>query len=148
MTSPESVADFSQVQLTALVELMLMAASADGVVSDIENRRIARNVEKSTNGAVGAETLQNMMTTAINRIDSGDRDSRLASIKKRLRAAAAVEGALRMAIQVAFVDGKIGARETQFLTHAAAEFGLSSEVALQLLAEGRTISLAPTPPVA
>ena len=94
MTSPESVADFSQVQLTALVELMLMAASADGVVSDIENRRIARNVEKSTNGAVGAETLQNMMTTAINRIDSGDRDSRLASIKKRLRAAAAVEGAL------------------------------------------------------
>ena len=46
MTSPESVADFSQVQLTALVELMLMAASADGVVSDIENRRSARNVEK------------------------------------------------------------------------------------------------------
>jgi len=111
--------ELSDPKLEALVEMMFLAASADGEFSDVERTHFKSSVESLTDGRVSGEKLELLLSQARTNLEGSGREARLASVKERLPDPGARKVALSLAIQVTAADGIIRTSERELIMETA-----------------------------
>jgi len=127
-------------ELEAFVELMFLAAAADGVVNDAERAAFRGQVLKNTHGQLDAALVDQVLTHLERELHGVDRGKQLASIRDRLRDPRKRRAALVHAARVVLADGVLALDEVEFLHRALSALGepLSfTEDILRLLHEAR-----------
>lgn len=114
-----AVAGLSDAKLEALVEMMFLAASADGEFSDVERQHFLKSVESLTSGRLTMGTLEGLLTRAQGELAASSREQRLSAVKERLPDAGARKVALSLAIQVTAADGIIRTSERELIMDTA-----------------------------
>src|SRR5690348_12021143 len=94
---PPSLRNLDEPRLEALVEIMFLAAFADGEFGDEERVHFLKGVESLTDRRVSSATLGRLMETILEGLRTSGRAARLASVKERLTD----PGARRAALSVA-----------------------------------------------
>ncbi len=126
--------------LEALVETMVLAASADEDFSAEERSELAASIGKLAQGTAHEQALQgDALTTMLESAEAGlasdGREARIASVKERLPDAAACKAALGMAISVTAVDGIVRTSERELIMELAEGLGVDRNDAADLVAE-------------
>ena len=92
-----AVKGLTEDKLEALIEIMFLAASADGEFSDVERQHFAKSVDTLTEGAVAGNKLDALLSRAKQDLDAASRSERLQAVKERLPEAGARKVALGLA---------------------------------------------------
>lgn len=127
--------DLPQPKLEALVEMMFLAASADGEFSDEEQTHFKKSLESLTSTRLDPAELDALLERAKTDLDTHGREARLAAVKERLPEAGARKVALSLAIQVAAADGIIRTSERELIMDTAEALDIDRDVAADLVAE-------------
>jgi uncharacterized tellurite resistance protein B-like protein len=120
-------------KLEALIEMMFLAASADGEFSDVEREHFAKSVESLTEGRIVGDALEQLLRRAKQTLDESDRLARLQSVKQRLPEPQARTVALGLAIQVAAADGIIRTSERELILDTAETLEIDRDEAADLV---------------
>lgn len=123
-------------KLEAVVELMYLAAYADGEVVAEERDVFASHVTGVTNGVLSREAMTAMLAAIERALASSSREQRFDSIRRRLGDARTREAALRIAIHVLYADKFLDPREAAWVLRAAKALEISEEDANRMLSEG------------
>jgi tellurite resistance protein len=105
-------------KLEALVEVMFLAASADGELSAEERELFAHTVRQLADERIGTR-LDELFRRYKKALDESDRETRLLALKKALPEISARRLALELAIQVTAVDGLIRTSERELILDTA-----------------------------
>jgi uncharacterized tellurite resistance protein B-like protein len=127
------VQGLSSAKLEALVEMMFLAASADGDFSDVEQQHFLQSVESLTDGRLAKSALESLLDRAKKDLEASGREARLSAVKERLPDAAARKVALSLAIQVTAADGIIRTSERELIMDTADALEIDREVAADLV---------------
>ncbi|HHH11562.1 MAG TPA: hypothetical protein ENK23_05750 [Sorangium sp.] len=124
----------------ALVDTMLLAASADGDVSDAERATLASSISdlavgSSQQRALSGAALAALLDSAAQRLENDGRDKCIASVKERLSELAARKAALGLAIRVTAADGIVRTSERELIMDLADGLGIDGDDAADLVAE-------------
>lgn len=130
-----SIQAFSNAKLEALVEMMFLAASADGEFSEVERRHFLNSVESLTDGRLSLQALEELVERAKKDLDGSGLERRLSSLKERLPDAGARRVALSLAIQVTAADGIIRTSERELILQIADALELDRNLAADLVAK-------------
>lgn len=128
-----SVVNLAEPKLEALVELMLLAASADGELAEVELAHFTESVRSLTNGTIVGERLDTLVQRTQAAIEEGGRDAMLASVRERLPDPSARKVALTLAIQVVAADGIIRTSERELVFETAEALGIDGDTAADLV---------------
>jgi tellurite resistance protein len=128
-----AVRGLSNAKLEALVEMMFLAASADGDFSDVERAHFVQSIESLTDGRLGAPALEGLLARAKTDLEVSGRQARLHAVKERLPDAGARKVALSLAIQVTAADGIIRTSERDLIMETAEALELDREEAADLV---------------
>ncbi|HEY6080956.1 MAG TPA: TerB family tellurite resistance protein [Polyangiaceae bacterium] len=120
-------------KLEALVELMFLAASADGDFSDVERAHFLKSVESLTSGRLTMTAVEDLLERAQHELTSSSREARLSAVKERLPDPPARKVALSLAIQVTAADGIIRTSERELLMETADALGIARDEAADLV---------------
>ncbi len=120
-------------KLEAMVELMYLAAYADGVVSREERDVFERHVLAESHGQISAETVRMMVTMIEKALATEKREQRFESIRRRLGDERMRKEALRFACRVVQADDYVDPREAAWLLRAAEALEMTAEEALAAL---------------
>lgn len=132
---PPSLRDVEEPRLHALVELMFLAASADGDFSGDERRHFQQSVESLTDRKLSGSALDNLMTT-IEQSHAGEgRAARIAHVKEWLPTHELRRIGLSMAIRVMAADGIVRTSERELILDLADGLELGHDEAADLVAE-------------
>jgi uncharacterized membrane protein YebE (DUF533 family) len=134
-TNAAVVQGLSNAKLDALVEMMFLAASADGDFSERERAHFLESVESLTDGRLAKPTLSALLDQAKADLDASGREARLQAVKERLPDAGARKVALSLAIQVTVADGVIRTSERELIMQAAEALQIDRDEAADLVAE-------------
>jgi tellurite resistance protein len=127
------VLGLSNAKLEALVEMMFLAASADGDFSDVERAHFLTSVESLTSGRLDKSQLEGLLSGAKKDLDAQGREARLGAVKERLPDAGARRVALSLAIQVTAADGIIRTSERELLMETAEALEIDRDEAANLV---------------
>lgn len=127
------VRGLSNAKLEALVEMMFLAASADGEFSSVERDHFVSSVESLTDSRLGKAALEGVLARAKADLDAEGRAARLAAVKERLPDAGARKVALSLAIQVTTADGIIRTSERELLLQTAEVLEIDADEAADLV---------------
>ncbi|MFO0555207.1 MAG: tellurite resistance TerB family protein [Polyangiaceae bacterium] len=119
MDEPESIERFDTPQLEALVEIMVLAASADGEFSDEERQRLRTSVLTLTSRRLSPERIDPLLNGLERRIASEGRAARLATVRAALGSPASRRVALDLALQVMAADGVLRTSERELVLDIA-----------------------------
>ena len=122
-----------EAKLEALVEIMFLAASADGEFSTVERGLFLKTAETLTNGRLTTLRLAGWVDAAREALQREGRPARLASAKERLPDAGVRRVALSLAIQVTAADGVIQPSERELIFQTAAALEIDREQTADLL---------------
>ncbi|HWZ89337.1 MAG TPA: tellurite resistance TerB family protein [Polyangiaceae bacterium] len=122
-------------KLEALVEVMFLAASADGDFSPVEREHFLKSVESLTDGRIAAARLETLLGEANAALEQSGREARLASVKARLPEAATRRVALSLAIQVTAADGIIRTSERELILEMAEALEIDRDDAANLVSQ-------------
>lgn len=128
-----AVSGLSDAKLEALIEMMFLAAAADGEFSDVERSHFMKSVESLTSGRLPRAALEALLGRAKRDLDAEGRAQRLASVKQRLPDAGARKVALSLAIQVTAADGIIRTSERELILETADTLEIPREDAADLV---------------
>jgi tellurite resistance protein len=128
-----AVKGLSDAKLEALVEMMFLAASADGEFSDVERQHFLNSVESLTDGRLGKAALEGLLTRAKKDLETSGRDARLSAVKERLPDGGARRVALSLAIQVTAADGIIRTSERELILETAEALEIDRDEAADLV---------------
>jgi uncharacterized tellurite resistance protein B-like protein len=139
MTSePPSIRDVHDVdepRLHALVELMFLAATADGDFSGDERRHFQASVESLTDRKVGGGMLDELLD-AIEKSHTGEgRAARIAHVKDALPTPELRKIGLTMAIRVMCADGIVRTSERELILDLADGLDIDRDAAADLVAQ-------------
>jgi tellurite resistance protein len=132
-TNAAVVQGLSSAKLDALVEMMFLAASADGDFSDVERAHFLNSVESLTDGRLARPALEALLDKAQADLESSGRDARLQAVKERLPDAGARKVALSLAIQVTAADGIIRTSERELILETADALQIDRDEAADLV---------------
>ncbi len=132
MSELEFIQQLTDTQTNALIDVMVLAAEADGDVSSEELAELARNISRVTNGAVSREQAQAGVDTARAALAASDRSARLRRVREAL-APAQRRHALLLAIQVIGADGRIRTSERELILQMAEALEIDGETAADLV---------------
>jgi tellurite resistance protein len=137
MSKPNAsvVQGLSSTKLEALVEMMFLAASADGDFSDVERTHFLQSVESLTDGRLAKPALEELLHRAQKDLDASGREARLAAVKERLPDAGARKVALSLAIQISAADGIIRTSERELILETAEALEIDRDEAADLVIE-------------
>ena len=127
------VEGLSNAKLDALVEMMFLAASADGEFSDVERKHFLHSVEALTDGRLAGAALDALLERAQTDLNANGRAARLRAVKERLPDAGARMVALSLAIEVAAADGIIRTSERELILETAEALEIDSSEAADLV---------------
>jgi uncharacterized tellurite resistance protein B-like protein len=122
-------------KLEALVEVMFLAASADGDFSDVEREHFVKSVESLTDGRFAQAKLEALVSDATAALEREGREARLASVKARLPDAGSRKVALSLAIQVTAADGIIRTSERELILETAEALEIDRDEAASLVSK-------------
>ncbi len=106
-------------KLHALIEMMVLAASADGNFSEEERKRLEHNVLTLTSERVDAARCQAILIRLQKRLLEEGREKRLAAVKLALGDRPARKVALDLALQVMAADGVLRTSERELILETA-----------------------------
>jgi tellurite resistance protein len=132
-TNASVVQGLSNAKLEALVEMMFLAASADGDFSDVERKHFLQSVESLTDGRLAKAALEGLLDRAKTDLETSGRDARLSAVKERLPDAGARKVALSLAIQVTAADGIIRTSERDLIMETADALEIDRDEAADLV---------------
>lgn len=138
-TNASVVSGLSNDKLEALVEMMFLAASADGEFSDVERKHFVQSVESLTDGRLAKPALEGLLGRAKTDLEASGRKARLSAVKERLPDAGARKVALSLAIQLTAADGVIRTSEREFIIETAEALEIDRDEAADLV-----LKLSPT----
>jgi len=127
------VSGLSNAKLEALVEMMFLAASADGDFSDVERQHFLQSIESLTDGRLAKPALEGLLDQARADLEASGRDARLAAVKERLPDPGARKVALSLAIQVTAADGIIRTSERELILETAEALEIDRDEAADLV---------------
>jgi uncharacterized tellurite resistance protein B-like protein len=131
-TTQLSLGDLDIPKLEAVVELMFLAAYADGHVSDVERQVFKDHIEASSRGQLQPKTIDNMLSFIERSLEHEGRENRLDAIRKRIPDRMRVP-ALDLAIRVMRADEVVHPSESGFLLRAAQALAIEPSAALERL---------------
>jgi tellurite resistance protein len=132
-TDPSFVKDLDDSKLEALVEMMYLAATADGEFSDEERAEFIKHAEELTVRVASADRLEAIIDRAKQAVESDGREARLDAVKNRLPDPGARRLALSLAIRVTAIDGVIRTSERELIMETAEVLGIDGETAADLV---------------
>jgi uncharacterized tellurite resistance protein B-like protein len=127
------VQGLSNAKLDALVEMMFLAASADGEFSDVERQHFKKSVESLTSGKLAGAALDTLLDKAQKDLVASGREARLAAVKERLPDPGARKVALSLAIEVTAADGIIRTSERELILETAEALEIDRDEAADLV---------------
>lgn len=130
-----AVKDLAHPKLEALVEMMYLAASADGEFSDVEHSAFLASVESLTDGRLAKKDAEAIVARAKQELDQEGRDARLSSVKSRLPDPGARKVALSLAIQMTAADGFIRTSERELILETAEALEIDRDEAADMVAK-------------
>jgi uncharacterized tellurite resistance protein B-like protein len=133
--SPPSIREAEPPKLEAIIELMFLAAFADGDFGEEERVHFLRSIESLTDRKMKAETVGMLVNRIIGDLGAQGRAARLASVKQRLGDAGARKAALALAIQVTAADGIIRTSERELIFDAAEALDIDRDEAADLVSK-------------
>lgn len=125
--------DLPPPKLEALVEMMFLAAFADGEFSDIEHQHFKQSLESLTSSRLDSQELDELLAKIQRALASDGREARLTSVKERLPDAGARKVALALAIQVTAADGIIRTSERELILETAEALEIDRDEAADLV---------------
>jgi uncharacterized tellurite resistance protein B-like protein len=128
-----SLASLEIPRLEAVVELMFLAAYADGVVSGVERDELATQVSEGVGGVLDPATIKGMLSFIEAALEQEGREARFESIRRRLGDPKMRLAALSTAVKILKADQVVAPSEVAWLVRAAAQLGVEVEDALALL---------------
>jgi len=128
-----AVHDLPAPKLEALVEMMFLAASADGEFSDEEQTHFKKSLESLTSTRLDANELDTLLARAKSDLDAQGREARLSAVKERLPEPGARKVALSLAIQIAAADGIIRTSERELILDTAEALEIDRDEAADLV---------------
>jgi uncharacterized tellurite resistance protein B-like protein len=134
-TDPAFVRDLNDEKIEALVEMMYLAAAADGELSDVEYAAFVKNAENLTSRLLTGEKLDALIARVKEDLESSSRDARLAAVKARLPDPNARRLALSLAIQITAADGIVRTSERELIMDTAAALEIDVDVAADMVAD-------------
>ncbi|HYQ16155.1 MAG TPA: TerB family tellurite resistance protein [Polyangiaceae bacterium] len=132
-TNAAVVQGLSNAKLDALVEIMFLAASADGEFSDVERKHFLHSVEALTDGRLAGAALEALLERAKTDLEASGRQARLQAVKDRLPDAGARKVALSLAIEVTAADGIIRTSERELIFETADTLEIDRDQAADLV---------------
>jgi tellurite resistance protein len=118
---------FDQPKLEAIVEMMLLAASADGDFAPEERERLERNIQTLTSRRVQGPGLSELLSTMAENIAKEGRAARLEAVKTALGDAGTRKVALDLALQVMKEDGVMRTSERELVLEIAEAFEIDRD---------------------
>ena len=131
---PPPIGDFESPQLEAVVEVMFLAAFADGDFGEEERVHFLKSIESLTDRSLSGDTLAQLVTRITGELQAQGRAARLASVAERLKDPGARKAALALAIQLTAADGIIRTTERELILEAADALEIPRDVAADLVA--------------
>ncbi|MEI9942073.1 MAG: TerB family tellurite resistance protein [Pseudomonadota bacterium] len=122
-----------EAKLEALVEVMFLAASADGEFSLVERAHFLKSVQSLTDGRLATARLATLVAEASEALEREGREARLLNAKSRLPDAGSRRVALSLAIQVAAADGIVRTSERELILEAAEVLEIDRDEAANLV---------------
>jgi uncharacterized tellurite resistance protein B-like protein len=132
-----SLAQLDLNEIEAFVELMYLAAYADGAVNPEERAAFRGQVMKGTYGQLDDELVDAVLAHIEGAMSNVDRARQLESIRERLADPRKRRAALGHAVRVVLADGVLALDEVKFLETAAVALGEAPGLARQLLDDAR-----------
>ncbi len=132
-TDPAFVRDFNDEKIEALIEMMFLAATADGELSAAEHVEFVRGVENLTSRMITGDDLDALLARSKKLLDEAGRPARLAAVKARLPDLSARKLALSMAIQITAADGVVRTSERELILETAEALGIDGSAAADLV---------------
>ena len=131
---PPSIRDIiEEPKLEAIIELMFLAAFADGEFGEEERVHFLQSIESLTDRRMAGDTLGKLVSRIVSDLQRDGRAVRLASLKDRLGDAGARKAALGLAIQVTNADGIILTSERELILEAAEALEVDRDEAADLV---------------
>jgi tellurite resistance protein len=131
--SGPSARDFDEPKLEALIEMMVLAADADGEFSADERKHLESSIESLTDRRASGDSLQRLIDRLCADLKASGREKRLASLKERLVDAGERKVALSLAIQLVASDGVIRTSERELLLEVAEALEIDRDEAADLV---------------
>lgn len=129
------LAKLSDPQIDAMVEVMLLGASADGELDYAELVQLRKSLMAIDDLWLSHIDLDQRIASAKTRIASQTRAERLAALKSALVEENQSVAALEMAALVMAADGIIRTSERDLMLEAAEALGVDSQVAADIMAK-------------
>jgi uncharacterized membrane protein YebE (DUF533 family) len=136
-TTVLSLASLELNELEAFIQLMFLAAHADGSITDEERAAFRKQVFDGTAGQLDATLVETMLTSIGAEVLPADRDARLETIRRRLKDPRKRRSALFHAARVVLADGVLALAEVDFLERAAAALGEPVEAVREVIRDVR-----------
>ncbi|MBL8743274.1 MAG: hypothetical protein JNK04_19320 [Myxococcales bacterium] len=133
MDEPTPIDSFDEPKLEALVEMMVLAAGADGDFSADERRRLEKNIVTLTSRRVEGARLGELLDTLESRIEAEGRAARLAFVKGALGDAGSRKVALELAITVMAADGIVRTSERELIMETAEALEIDRDEAADMV---------------
>ena len=134
LQSPPSLRDLEAAKLEALVEVMFLAAYADGDFGDEEREHFLRSLESLTDRKISLETLGKLVTRIATALEKEGRAARLADVKGRLLDEGSRKTALALAVQLTLADDVIRTSERELILEVAEALEVDRDEAADLVA--------------
>jgi|GEM_PF-678424 len=122
-------------RLDAVVEVVYLAACADGVFSNIERQHFAASLALLTDGRVDDGWVESVQQRVAASVASQGRSSCIDSIARRLESDILRHVAFVLALDMVAADGRVLPSERRFLHELAVGLGISTEEAGELMAD-------------
>src|SRR5215471_15289352 len=132
-TDPAFVRDLGDEKIEALIEIMYLAATADGELGPAEHRKFVESAEQLTSRILTGPRMEALLARVHADVGASDRDTRLAAVKERLPEMDARKLALSLAIQITAADGIIRTGERELILHTASALDIDGDTAADMV---------------
>ncbi|APR87662.1 hypothetical protein A7982_13011 [Minicystis rosea] len=133
LSGPPSIRDVEEPKLGAIIELMFLAAFADGDFGDDERAHFSKSIESLTDRRISGGAVEERVSRITADLAREGRAARLASVKARLGDHGSRKAALGLAIQVTAADGIIRTSERELILEAALALDIDRDEAADLV---------------
>jgi uncharacterized membrane protein YebE (DUF533 family) len=135
-----SIATLEVDRLEAFIQMMFLAAYADGEVSDAERARFEVEVVRASGGALAPQLVRAIVDHVGVVISDEDRARRLDSLRGKLPEERVRRSVLALAARIVLADDKLVDAERTFLERAAVALELSSADVQRALDDARDLT--------
>jgi uncharacterized tellurite resistance protein B-like protein len=126
------IAALTEPEVDAMVEVMLLAAFADGSIGQAESAIIKQSLLAADELWINHVDLETRMERAKQRMDETSREERLLKLRTMLPWPEQRVVAIKLATRIVAADGVIDSSERELILQAAEALGVRGDIAAEL----------------